>query len=213
MRSKPRQFAPLALPLGLIVLGVCLLIGCIPVPATRQLQPDWRPRPETAIGPGADKPIQPGVTPITDAFIAISTRIRTVTSGGGLLEPSVDSATRLDWSILRWFVSEDRRRFAARYQIRTSTTIYPLCFNANKQTEDRWLVLEVDEHGIVQSTSTAAQRPDIAQMTVERCIDVFDEPDRQELHSAGVLPSEEILHEAAKLRSAGTHRNPSTRPQ
>src|SRR3982751_4987883 len=82
MQLKLKRIRPFVLPVGLIVLGICLLIGCIPIPATRQLQPNWRPRPETAVGPGPDKSIQPGRTNVADAFIAISTRIAPKTHGG-----------------------------------------------------------------------------------------------------------------------------------
>src|SRR5215203_4731426 len=110
MQSKLRQIRPFALPGGLIVLGICLLIGCIPIPATRQLQPDWRPRPETAVGPGPDKPIQPGRTNVADAFVAVSTRIAPRTHDG----ESVESRKWTQWSIRRWLASDDRRRLAAR---------------------------------------------------------------------------------------------------
>jgi hypothetical protein len=207
MQLKLMRIRPFALPLALIVLGIGLLIGCIPIPATRQLQPDWRPRPETAVGQGSDKPIQPGRTSIADAFIAISARIGMETRRG------TETRTRKDWSILRWLVSDDGRRFAAGYQIRTSTLFYPLCFHSEKRTADRWLVLDVNDQGIVTSTSTVVEHPAMDPLTPERCLEVFDESTRQKLQSAGVLPGDDILRRAAEAHRRQNRPVPSPRPE
>jgi hypothetical protein len=65
----------LAIPLLLILAGMLLLMGCFPVPATKQLQPDLKLRPEHLIGAGSDKFVRLGETSIDDAFIVLSRQV------------------------------------------------------------------------------------------------------------------------------------------
>src|SRR5687768_11494884 len=100
------------LPLVLIFVGVSILIGCIPIPATRQLQPDGKPRPERAIGSAPDKPVRLGHTTIGDAFVELSRRVTSRQTGWIY---SAKSTTTPQWSILNWNVAPDGRRFAFLY--------------------------------------------------------------------------------------------------
>src|SRR3954465_6168828 len=105
----PRRTIRFGVPLALLALGIILLIGCIPIPATRQLQPNFKPRPEYSIGKGTHNEIKLGHTKIEDAFIAISRRLGPLQSGGGheLYRDRMYSLTEPLWSIRRWQVSPD----------------------------------------------------------------------------------------------------------
>ena len=50
---------------------------------------------------------------------------------------------------MRWRVSDDGRKFSVGYSVRTATWIAPLCFTAVTEAEPRWLVLTIDEQGVV----------------------------------------------------------------
>src|SRR5436190_1792546 len=79
-----RSSRALLIPPTLIALGILLLIGCLPIPATRQFQDNGKPRPEYLIGQSPSSAIVLGRTHITDAFIAISnlTEAKYQTSSG-----------------------------------------------------------------------------------------------------------------------------------
>src|SRR4051812_25150323 len=96
--------AGLAIPIMIIVLGVLSLLGCIRVPATGQLQPNWKPRPEFAIGTTRDKPIRLGQTRVDDAFVELNRQVQTET-GHGWTDLRSAAETDSKWMILnRWRV-------------------------------------------------------------------------------------------------------------
>jgi len=195
--------APLA-PLALVALGVILLIGCIPVPATRQLQPDNRLRPEHVVGYAANKPVRLGQTRIEDAFMELSRRTGTKVDSAGW--STVRSGINPPWSIMNWRVSPDRRHFTVEYQVRTQTDVYPLCFfYAQEQTERRWLTLDVDEHGIVTGSTTSAQDPPYSQPAwPDEWLRIFDDSQRRKLRAAGFLPDDAVLEEGGRLMRQAT---------
>jgi hypothetical protein len=206
----------LALPLLLIIAGVLLLIGCFPVPATQQLQPNLKPRPELGIGAEADKFIRPGITHIDDAFIELNRRIYTV--GWGYPEQFGSAPWReLAYFVNRspsvmldhWTVSPDRREFTVRYGIRTATWVLPLCFQLNAETESKALVLEVNADGVVTGTRTLDDPP-LQSMRRGRWFEVFDAPTRQKLHEAGVFPSDAALRTLAGFDAPRPPTYPST---
>src|SRR5581483_12374791 len=71
-----KSAAAIAIPMVLILVGVLVLIGCFPIPATRQLQPNLTPRPEFYVGVDHDKPVQLGRTHMDDAFIILSKKVQ-----------------------------------------------------------------------------------------------------------------------------------------
>lgn len=195
MQVSPRIIVPLLLA----VAGIILLIGCIPVPATRQFQPDWKLRPEHVIGNSPDKPVRIGSTRIDAAFIELSRRT------GGINPP---------WSIMNWIVSRDQRRFAVAYQVRTTTDIYPLCFFAQERTEQRWLTLDVDDVGIVTGATTTTQEPPgLQRLLPDQWLKVFDESQRQKLQAAGVFPADDILRQAGEAQRSAQQQVQQQRPQ
>src|SRR5438045_3571446 len=106
MNGKLSRIGVYVLPCLLLALGVYLLIGCIPIPATHLLQPSGRPRPEFYVGDKTDKPVQIGHTHIVDAIIAIDSRV---------------SQPKPSWAFSRWQASDNGRQFAVVYEIRTAT--------------------------------------------------------------------------------------------
>src|SRR5437762_11123698 len=106
--------------ISLVVVGIILLIGCIPIPATRQFQPNGKPRPEWAIG--KNRAIRVGETKIEDAIIELSRRVQS--------EPDFQTWSQMfvehtqsghPWPIMRWRVSENSRQYAIGYSVRTWT--------------------------------------------------------------------------------------------
>ena len=192
------------LPIALVALGVILLIGCIPVPATRQLQPDNRLRPEHVVGSGVNEPVRLGHTRIEDAFMELSRRTGTKVRSGGWT--TVRSGVDPPWSIMNWRVSPDRRQFTVEYDVRTKTDVYPLCFfYAQEQTEPRWLALDVDERGIVTGSTTSAQEPSYAPPAwPDEWLRIFDESQRRKLRDAGFLPDDAVLEEGGRLMRQAT---------
>lgn len=194
-----RSRRSLLLPTVLLAIGVALLIGCFSVPATRQLQPDWKRRPEHLVGDDPDKPVRIGQTDFADAFAEISPQIgkqyRSDGWGG-----SVTTSILPAWSILNWTASTDRRQFAVAYQIRTATDVYPLCFMATPKTETRWLTLDVNEQMIVTgATITSEPVPGVGQVQLDEWLQIFDEPQRRKLQAEGLFPADDVLAEAGRL--------------
>ena len=141
----------IATPLLLTALGVALLLGCIPIPATHQLQPDGKPRPEWTIG----HEIKIGETHINDAMAELNRRVPKAYSWNNVLFGAVMSPAG-DWTI-----SPDKHSYALHYSIRTATWIYPLCFAAQPSIASRWLVLKVNDAGIVVGSKTVKTLKDV----------------------------------------------------
>src|SRR5437868_6376068 len=97
---------------SLVVVGIVLLIGCIPIPASRQYQIDGRPRPERMVGTDPNVPVQLGRTSFADAFIELSRHTRSIEMWGGLLYSVQQIEVPTEWSIGKWQISPDGRRFA-----------------------------------------------------------------------------------------------------
>jgi hypothetical protein len=187
----------LVLPLLLIFAGILLLLGCLPVPATHELQPNLKPRPETSIGAEPDKPIQLGRTRIDDAFIILSHKVQIRKADEDWVELA-QYGQRAPLAVLsRWGVSEDRSQFWVQYDVRTSTDIWPLCFQAIPQTVPQYLILDVNTDGIVTAEHTLDQPPVRIPIQYKysflRWQQVFDEPTRRKLYDAGVFPSDEVF--------------------
>src|SRR5262245_10448673 len=178
-------------PILLTILGIVLLIGCFPIPATQQLQPDNRLRPEHFIGAEKDKPIRLGVTKIDDAFIEVSRRTQLQSAGDVRQPPAMRNLSQ-------WSVAPDRRKFARVYDLRVATWVAPLCFAFQPQTERRWVVLEVDESGVVTGSSSVNHAPGWGLVRVDRWLEVFDPPTRAKLTAAGVFPTDHALLDAAR---------------
>ncbi len=176
----------LAIPMLLIIAGVLLLLGCLSIPASRQLQPNFKPRPEFAVGTGADKPIRLGYTHIDDAFIELNHQVQDEGPGGWADLGHL--AMRSFYGILNhWSVSPDGTEFAVRYDIRTATVFN--CFPiATSDTQAQFLVLKVNANHVVTATRTT-DRPPFSPVPLARWLEVFDPPTRSKLHAAGVFPS------------------------
>jgi hypothetical protein len=177
-------------PILLTILGIVLLIGCFPIPATQQLQPDNRLRPEYLIGPEKDKPIKPGVTRIEDAFNEISRQT------GSRLVGHVNP----DAYLSQWRVSPDKRQFVHAYQIRVATWVVPLCFYLQQVSEPRWLVLQVDRSGVVTGSMTLSKDPQLRPLTPGQWLELFDAPTRAKLVAAGVFPTDAHLRAEEQYR-------------
>jgi hypothetical protein len=183
--------ARLLTPILLAMVGIILLIGCFPIPATQQLQPDNRFRPDYFVGSDKSKPIQVGVTRIDDAFIELSRRTQ--------LQMAADARqSSVMRNLSQWTVSPDGRKFARVYDLRTATWVAPLCFAFQEQTERRWIILEVGAQGVVTGSATLSQAPGWGWVRIERWLEVFDPPTRAKLAAAGVFPPDQVLLETAR---------------
>jgi hypothetical protein len=191
-----KKWRPMLLPLSLVLLGIILLIGCIPIPASRQLQPDWQPRPEHLIGRG--KLIQLGQTKIDDAFIAIGNALGPLQQSD--LFGKVQGLTTRMWTIERWQVSPDCHKFAVAYSIRTGSWLMPFCFAATTDAESRWLTLDVAQNNIVTSTTTTDRNPSLGMTMTDDWLSIFDATSRQKIRDAGLLPSDEMLHQIGQMQ-------------
>ena len=183
----------LAIPLALILSGLLLLIGCLPIPATQQLQPNLKPRPEFYVGSKTDSPVRLGQTRIEDAFIELSQRVQGMTPDGWM-DLILIGKTYPMAPLSYWSVSPDGRHFSVLYEVRKVTWVMPLCFQAIPGNDTQYLILDVDANGVVvgQSTTTKWDGP-FGATKIARWLEVFDEPTRRKLHEAGVFPSEEQI--------------------
>jgi hypothetical protein len=178
-----KRWRRIAMPALLLSIGIYLLIGCIPIPATRQYQPDNTLRPEHLVGRG--KPIELGKTGIVDAFVLLSRQVK---------DAPVDYPNLDDRNLARWSISSNHHRFAICYEVRTLTWIIPLCFQIEPESELRWLVLDVNDVGIVTRSETTAQRPrDLDGSAEVDWFELFDATSRARLRAAGVFPDDDDL--------------------
>jgi hypothetical protein len=185
-----------AIPLMLVVIGVAVLIGCIPIPATRQFQINGKRRPEHTVGTSEQSPVRVGYTHIDDAFIALSRQVTPDPYLKSWRPPALGI-----WSLTFWSVSPDARRFAIQYQLRTGWLTFPLCFFYSESTsEARWLTLDVDDRGVVTMINTTNQAPGYWPMHPLRWLEIFDEPTRHKLQAAGVLPTDDELERAERAQ-------------
>ena len=104
------------------------------------------------------------------------------------------------WSITRWQVSPDARQFILPYQVTTTNWIAPLCFAQWQDTENRWLILNVDSRGVVASTETTRVAPEQWPNEPGRWLTIFDESVRQKLVAAGVFPSDDMLKKVQEMQ-------------
>jgi hypothetical protein len=185
-----------ALPILLVFIGVYLLIGCIPIPATRQLQPDFTPRPEHYVGKRNDDPIHLGVTHIDDAYIFLSQHVKPHNPGPNLFAAPVHYTYSPQWVLQQWSVSSDGRRFSMAYSIRTATWIAPLCFTAWAETAQRWITFDVDENGVIINSITT-DHPIIGRVeNPTQWLEIFDAQTRRKLYDAAVFPSDDALRQS-----------------
>jgi len=209
-----RKPSHLALPLSLLILGVALLVGCITIPATRNLQPDLKRRPEHLIGDSANRPVRIGQTSFADAYVKLTPAIGTMVDDQAWGSTVTSSRPLSQWSILNWTATPDRRQFAITYQIRTATDVYPLCFMANARTENRWLVLSVNDGGVVTEANTTSEPvAGIEQIPVDDWLVIFDESQRRRIQAEGLLPPDELLAQAGKLQREHAARTEAIRAQ
>jgi len=199
-----------ALPILLVFIGVYLLIGCIPIPATRQLQPDNSLRPEWAVGKG--KPVEIGKTRIEDAIIALTPRV-TNFAASELFSTRLIPLSREE-RLSNWYVSNDRRQFALHYQIRTLTWLMPLCFAIQQEYEDRWLTLRVSDNGVVVDAETTKALPQSLQYQRPDWLQIFSESTRRKLSQAGILSDVDVdnAHTESQLQHRDLRWQPTTRP-
>jgi len=210
MRKRSR----LIVPLTLLVLGIGLLVGCITIPATRQLQPDFKRRPEYLIGDVPDKPVHIGQTTFADAYLKLTPAIGTMVYDQGWGSTVTSNRPLSQWSIINWTATPDRRQFAISYQIRTATDVYPLCFMAHARAENRWLVLSVNDAGVVTATNTTSEPvAGMDQIPVDDWLVIFDESQRRRLQADGLLPPDELLAQAGKLQREHAKRSEEQRAQ
>jgi hypothetical protein len=186
------------LPVTLIVICIIVLIGCIPIPASRELQPDGTPRPEHLVGTGASDKIQLGKTTLAEAFIAISLSTHKDYDTGSFFGQAMNRghSSQIE-SMGHWFASSDGRHFTCEFEIRTTTWIYPLCFFAVADVEQRYLTLDINERGVVTATHSSANPPHDPPLLASRCLTLFDSATRGKLQAAGVLLDDDVLRRLA----------------
>lgn len=186
----------IVLPILFVSIGIYLLIGCIPIPATRQLQPDLTPRPEHYVGKRKDDPICLGHTHIDDAFIFLGHHVKPYNGGPDFFTVRATYRYSPQWVLQHWSVSSDRRRFSMSYSIRTATWIAPLCFTAWADTAQRWITFDVDENGVIIN-STTTDHPIVGKVqSPAQWTEIFDTQTRRKLYDAGVFPSDAELRHA-----------------
>ena len=188
-----RRFPCINIGTGFASAGLFLLVGCIPIPATRQLQPDLSHRPEHYVGTWKSDPVRLGYTHIDDAFIVLSKSVKENLGTSHLFEmrPSGPEIHYQSGNIRGWKVSKDRRQFSMPYSIRTGTWVIPLLFTTWTETQERWITLDVNESEIVTKATTTDYDPLLA--SANDWLQVFDAATRRKLHNAGVFPSDEEL--------------------
>ena len=122
-----------AVPLALLVVGGCALLGCFPIPGNYG-NAGGDARPETKIGRGdSDALIRLGVSD--------RDRVRDV-----LGEPAA--------------YSDDGRAWIYDYDVVAAYWIFPLCFGANRGVVGRQLVLRFDEYGTLRAYKVTTRWPD-----------------------------------------------------
>jgi len=137
------------LPLLLSLIGVVLLVGCIPIPATHQFMTNGKPKPSWKIGKGKSNPIQLGHTHIDDAidFLNAYKRGETDRPLFGRREYRELAPHPIDprngWGMV------DGHTYATTYHLRTSVLIWPLCGMLTSTSTDGCLLLKTDDARIV----------------------------------------------------------------
>src|SRR5215213_2230832 len=119
----------IAIPVLLIITGVCILIGCIPIPGNFKMR-DGRPRPESQIGKlNSDKPLKIG----------------------GSTYPQVSDS--LGPPAL---LSHDATVAVYSYDVNDVNLFWPLCFfmGSDQQYHERHLLLRFGSDGRLQSFKT-----------------------------------------------------------
>ncbi|MGC4032167.1 MAG: hypothetical protein QM754_10640 [Tepidisphaeraceae bacterium] len=136
----------------MLLVGVYLLVGCIPIPATQQYMMNGKLKPSYAIGKKADSPIQLGVTHIEAALAFMAERIagKQAEGWGGFIFDLTPADVRRGV-----FVINDGRRYVMRYTRRSGYLVWPLCFAAWTMSETDYIALDVDAAGIVTDYHTA----------------------------------------------------------
>lgn len=135
-------------PLMVIISCLLIMIGCIPIPSTRQFMMNGKFKPIYLVGEDASSPIQLGKTSLADARRATNERLAgtyQLAEWGTLTLPYVVSAESVD----QGWLDVGGGRIAHGYWLRTATIIWPLCFSAAPTFDDRFIVLTSDERGIV----------------------------------------------------------------
>jgi hypothetical protein len=193
----------IALPAALILLFVYILSGCLPIPATRQFQPNDAWRPEHWVGKGKHDRVRIGYTKIDDAFLFLSQQVHGFGKNTSLLMQASPNISP-DWPLGFWSVSEDHRRFSLTYSVRTATWVWPLCFTAYSDFEQRWLTLDVDERGIVVNATTTDHPTIQRRLDDEEWHRVFPADTWKRFIDAGLFPSDERYRSRMHRRDATT---------
>jgi len=146
------------LPIILLIAGVYLLVGCIPIPATQQVMVNGKLKPSYSIGSGGKSLVRLNHTRIEDAMQSIDELVAGVQVGEGLfgMRGLPETAGQVHG---RWVKLSDQQYVLA-YNVRTATVIWPLCFTATTEWRPDFLILHVKD-GIVTDFETT-QHPEKA---------------------------------------------------
>jgi hypothetical protein len=136
----------LILPVAIVALGCYVQVGCFPIPATRQFMINGKPKPSWEIGKDEKKPIRLGHTHIEEAMVFLKEHLSGPDTAPGIFGVRMygDKDIRAGWS-----ASADRRHYQIPYRRRTMYWVFPICFMAVGEEDREYLILHVDEAGVV----------------------------------------------------------------
>ena len=152
-RRRPATLRRRALPVALLVLGLCLSIGCIPFPSSQQFMMNGKLRPSWAVGTGKGSAVRLGYATTQQAIDVLTPSIAGV-QVEGFFESGPVTLTAGEVRDQNVFATDDGRHLALRYQRRTGFLFWPLCFQAQGVGKNEFLVFDVNEAGIVTDYHT-----------------------------------------------------------
>jgi hypothetical protein len=139
---RHRRFA---LPAILIAIGVAMLLGCIPVPATQQFTTTGAVKPTYKIGKSGKYPIQLGHTNIKQAIAFLDQHLSGTEDNQIFNGPGDKTAVDVHAS----WQKVGLNTYAVPFSVRTWVLIWPLCATMTSGSSWHYLLLKTDENGTV----------------------------------------------------------------
>jgi len=142
-------------PVVLLLLGLYLIVGCIPIPATQQYLTNGKLKPRYSIGESESSPIRIRYTTLDRAIEVLDELLAGVVPANFAGAPLSTKAE--EWKHT-WIAFDDGRHFALPYEKRTATWVFPLCFFMTITDSDiEYIVLETDEQRHVIDYETVSR--------------------------------------------------------
>lgn len=179
------------------------LMGCIYVPATRQLTPDGQQRPESLIGKAtSSKPLKLGKTSIVDALVLLrGTSVR--------YQRAIDDDSR-------FYAHESKRQVAMMFEVVVGRW-FTICGNWDS-SDGRLLVIDFDDAGLITGYHTlsdwSAGDNGLRPLRTGDGLRLFGPQGVRAMQEAGLLLTDaELQRRADDQRAAAARRVESLRQQ